>query len=67
MVGLVLLILGIVVLVRGGTFTTRKSVLKIGDAVNVTTSEEHPVPQWVGIASVVAGVVLIGTGARKRA
>jgi multidrug transporter EmrE-like cation transporter len=66
-IGLVLLVLGVIVMVRGGSFTTKKDVLKIGDAVKITADDEHSIPSWVGIASVVAGVVLIGAGARKRA
>jgi hypothetical protein len=63
--GIVILGLG-VVLLRGASFTTRRDVLKVGD-VKVTADEQRSVPPWVGGAVMLAGVALIGAGARKRA
>lgn len=64
--GLIVLGLGAFVLVRGGSFTTRRDVLKVGD-LKVTANEQQSVPQWVGIVAVVAGVALIIAGTRQRA
>ena len=64
--GLIVLGLGAFVLVRGGSFTTRRNVLKVGD-LKVTADEQQSVPQWVGVAAVVAGVALIIAGTRQRA
>ncbi len=64
--GLVILALGAFVLLRGASFTSRKDVLKVGD-VKVSADERQSVPPWVGWAAVVAGVVIIGAGARQRA
>jgi len=64
--GIVLLVLGAFVLLRGASFTSRRDVLKVGD-VKVTADEKQSIPPWVGWAAVVAGVVIIGVGARQRA
>jgi hypothetical protein len=64
--GIVLLGLGAFVLLRGGSFTTRRDVLKVGD-VKITADEQQSIPPWLGGVALVAGVVLIAAGARKRA
>jgi hypothetical protein len=64
--GLVLLGLGVFVLVRGGSFTTRRDVLEVGD-VKVTASERQSLPPWVGGVALLAGAGLLVAGARKRA
>lgn len=67
LIGLVLIIVGAVLLITGGTFTKKKNVLQIGDAIKVTADEKQTIPPWVGIAAVAAGILLVGAGARKRA
>jgi hypothetical protein len=62
--GIVILCLGAFVLLRGASFTSRRDVLKVGD-VKVTADEQHSIPPWVGGALMLAGVALIGAGARK--
>jgi hypothetical protein len=64
--GVLLLGLGAFLLLRGGSFTSRRDVLKVGD-VKVTANERHAIPPWVGGAAVLAGAVLLVAGARKRA
>lgn len=64
--GIVILALGAFVLLRGASFTSRKDVLKVGD-VKVTADEQQSVPPWVGWVAVLAGVAIIGAGARQRA
>jgi hypothetical protein len=63
--GIVILGLGLFVLLRGASFTSRRDVLKVGD-LKVTATEEQSIPPWVGGAAMVAGLALIVTGARKR-
>jgi hypothetical protein len=63
--GIVVLGLGAFVFLRGANFTSRRDVLEVGD-VKVTSDEQHSVPPWVGGAAMVAGVVLIVAGVRKR-
>jgi uncharacterized membrane protein YczE len=62
--GVVLIGLGAFVLVHGGSLTTRRDVLKVGE-VQVTTQEAHPVPRWVGVAVLVTGAVVVAAGVRK--
>jgi len=65
--GIILILFGAFVLVRGGSFTTKRDVLRVGD-VKVTADEQHPLPGWVGVAGIVAGVALVIAGSsRKRA
>ena len=61
--GAVLILGGLFVLIRSPTYSSEKSVLKIGD-VEAKVSQEHAIPAWAGGLAVVAGVVLI-IGARK--
>jgi hypothetical protein len=64
--GIVLLGLGAFVLISGGSFTTKRNVLEVGD-LKVSASERQSIPPWLGGAAAVAGVVLLVAGARKRA
>jgi hypothetical protein len=63
--GLALVAIGGFVLVRGLSFTSQKSVLKVGD-FQATVEEQRTVPAWVGGLAVAAGVVLLVGGARRR-
>jgi len=68
-VGALLLVLGLAALVyQGVTYTSRETVLDIGP-LHATADREKtlPLPPLVGIAAVAGGVVLLVTGARKRA
>lgn len=64
--GIVLLALGAFVLLRGGSFTTRRDVVRVGD-VKITADEQQSIPPWAGGVAVAAGVVLVVAGMRKRA
>ena len=63
-VGIVLIVLGAFLLIRGGTFTTQKDVIKVGD-VKLTADEKQSIPQWVVGIAIVAGVGLLVAGGRK--
>jgi drug/metabolite transporter (DMT)-like permease len=65
-IGVLLAVLGVFVLMRGGGFTTRKDVVKVGD-VKLTAPEEHSVPPWTGAVALVAGVAMIAAGFRRKA
>ncbi|MHB1297489.1 MAG: hypothetical protein ACYC0B_03075 [Gemmatimonadaceae bacterium] len=56
-----LLIAGTFILIRGGTFTSRRDVLDVG-GLKITATEERPIEPWLAGAAVVAGAVLIATG-----
>jgi len=64
--GIALILLGAFVLLLGGSFTTRRDVLRVGD-VKISADEQRTIPAWAGVLSIVAGVVLVVTGSKKRA
>ncbi len=66
-IGVLLLLAGGYILMRGGSFTTQKDVLKVGDAVKITADEKQAIPSWAGWVGVVAGIGLIAAGAQKKA
>jgi hypothetical protein len=63
--GLVLVIIGAFLFFRGGSFSTREDVLKVGD-LKVSTEERHTIEPWVAGAAVVGGIVLLVAGAAAR-
>jgi len=65
-VGIVIAALAAFVLIRGGSFTSQRDVLKVGD-VRITADERQSIPPWVGGAGLLVGVALIVAGVRKRA
>jgi hypothetical protein len=67
-VGIVLILLGVVSLVyQGIPYTSRDTVIDIGPVH--ATAERHKtleIPQALGVASLVGGIVLLVVGLRKR-
>ena len=63
--GLALLLVGGFVLFRGLSYTSQKSVLKVGD-FHATMEERQTVPPWVGAVAVLGGIVLLVAGSRPR-
>ena len=66
MVGLALIVVGAAVYLRGGSFTTNREVLKVGD-VSVSAEERSPIAPWVAGLAVLAGIALVTTGVRRKA
>ncbi|HEY0747549.1 MAG TPA: hypothetical protein VGD63_12670 [Steroidobacteraceae bacterium] len=62
--GAVLIVGGLFVLIRSPSYSSEKSVLKIGD-VEAKVSQEHVIPPWAGGIAVAAGVVLIFAARRS--
>jgi hypothetical protein len=62
--GAILILGGLIVLIKSPSYSSDKSVLKIGD-VEAKVSQQHAIPPWAGGAGVVVGVILIVVGARK--
>jgi hypothetical protein len=60
-----LVIIGAFLFFRGGSFSTREDVLKVGD-LKVSTEERHTIEPWVAGAAVVGGIVLLVAGAAAR-
>jgi uncharacterized membrane protein YidH (DUF202 family) len=67
-IGVLLIIAGVAGLVLGEvSFTKRETVIQIGDAkIDAESKDTYPIPAVAGIAAVVAGVVLVVVGYRKR-
>ena len=65
LVGLILVAAGAFVLLRGLSFTSQKSVLKVGD-FQASVEEHRTVPPWVGGLLVAGGILLIVGGSRRR-
>ena len=63
--GLLLLVLGGFVLLRGLSFTSQKSVLKVGD-FQASVEERREVPPWLGAVAVAGGIALLLAGTRRR-
>ena len=63
-VGALLIAGGLFVLIKAPTYSSDKSVFKIGD-VEAKVSQEHAIPPWAGGIALAAGAVLIVVGARK--
>jgi hypothetical protein len=65
-IGLVLLIFGAFVIFRGVTYKSKDEVLRVGD-LKASVEEKRAVPTWAGGVALVAGVVLLAAGMKRRA
>jgi hypothetical protein len=63
-VGALLIAGGLFILIKAPSYSSEKSVFKIGD-VEAKVAQERAIPPWAGGAALAAGVVLIVVGARK--
>ncbi len=66
-VGIVLIVAGVLALAYGGfTYTKETHKAEIGPLkLQVAEKEQVNVPQWAGIAAIVAGVVMVVVGKKK--
>jgi hypothetical protein len=62
--GALLIAGGLFVLIKAPSYSSEKSVFKLGD-VEAKVSQEHAIPAWAGGAAIAAGVILVVVGARK--
>ena len=65
-VGIALIALGAFIAFRGGSFTSRRDVIKVGD-FKVTADERQSIPPWAGGVAVAVGIALVAAGGRRRA
>ena len=65
--GIVLLVLGIAGFLTGGfSFNRETTAAQIGPLqIQVQKKEEVNIPQWLSIAAVVAGAIMLGMSFRK--
>jgi uncharacterized membrane protein len=66
LIGIVLVILGAFIVFRGVSYKSKDEVLKVGD-LKASVEEKHAGPTWVGGIAIVAGVVLVAAGMKRRA
>ena len=65
LVGIILLALGAFIVFRGATYKSRDEVLKVGD-LKASVEEKHAVPTWAGGVAIIAGIVLLAAGMKRR-
>jgi hypothetical protein len=65
LLGVVLLAIGAFIVFRGLTYKDRDEVLRVGE-LKASVEQERAIPTWVGGAALVAGVVLLAAGMRRR-
>lgn len=63
--GILVAALGAFVLVRGISYSSNRSVVKVGD-FQASVQEQRAIPTWVGIVAVAGGALMIGAGLRGR-
>ena len=64
-IGVILLIAGLVVALRGASYKEDKGGVEIGDA-KIHVVERHGVPTWIGWTMAGAGLILVVGGLRGR-
>ena len=64
-VGILLVLLGAFILFRGLSYKSKDEVLRVGD-LKASVEEKHAVPAWVGGIAIVAGVVMLAGGMKRR-
>jgi uncharacterized membrane protein len=65
LIGIILIVIGAIVAFRGMSYKSRDEVLKVG-GVKASVEEKHAVPTWAGGVAIIAGVVLLASGMRRR-
>jgi hypothetical protein len=63
--GALLIAGGLYVLIASPTYSSDKSLFKVGE-VEARVREDHAIPPWAGGAGIAAGLVLVVAGARRR-
>ena len=66
LIGVVLLVLGAFVIFRGVSYPDRDEVLRVGD-VKASVETKKAIPTWAGGIAIVAGLVLLASGMKRRA
>ena len=66
LIGIVLIVLGAFIVFRGLSYSDRDEVLKVGD-IKASVESKKAVPTWAGGLAIVAGVVLVAAGMKRRA
>jgi hypothetical protein len=59
-------VIGAFILFRGMTYKSKDEVLKVGD-LRASVEQKRAVPTWAGGVALVAGIVLLAGGMKRRA
>ncbi len=62
--GIVLVALGVFIVLRGLSYGSGRSVVRVGD-FQASVEEQRAIPTWVGGAAIVGGLLLVGAGVRR--
>jgi hypothetical protein len=65
LVGILLLALGAFILFRGVSYKSKDEVLRVGD-LKASVEERRAIPTWAGGVAIVAGIVLLASGMKRR-
>jgi hypothetical protein len=65
LIGIILLALGAFIVFRGMSYSSRDEVLKVGD-LKASVESKKAVPTWAGGVAIVAGIVLLAAGMKRR-
>lgn len=66
LIGILLLAVGAFIVFRGATYADREEVFKAG-GIEASVESKKAVPTWAGGVAIVAGVVLLAAGMKRRA
>jgi|SoiMethySBSTD1v2_1073268.scaffolds.fasta_scaffold71038_3 hypothetical protein len=61
MMGILLAVIGGFIVFRGLSFGSQSSAIQVGD-FHASVEARRSIPTWVGVAVIVGGVLLVGTG-----
>ncbi|HET7038500.1 MAG TPA: hypothetical protein VFH97_01350 [Gemmatimonadales bacterium] len=64
-IGIILIVLGAYVLIRGLSYKTNETAVDIGD-LELEVEERHVIPPWAGALAGGVGLVLLVSGSRRR-
>jgi drug/metabolite transporter (DMT)-like permease len=64
-IGAILIAAGLFILIKSPSYSSDKSLFKVG-SVEATVQQDHAIPPWAGGAALAAGLVLVVAGLRKR-
>jgi hypothetical protein len=65
LLGILLLAVGAFIVFRGLTYKSKDEVLDVG-GLKASVEERRAVPTWVGGVAIVAGVVMLAAGMKRR-
>jgi uncharacterized membrane protein len=63
--GIVLVALGAFIVLRGLSYGSGRSVVRVGD-FQASVEEQRAIPTWVGGFAIVGGLLLVGASLRRR-